>query len=160
LSYFKSQSGQLVFDESDIIFNTAFPFSTSGEADKFDIQGILTHEIGHFVGLDHAAMVSSVMVPYGKLGQLDTRTLQYDDMAAVSEIYPNGSGSPAVGEIHGTVMSGTLPVFGANVVAVDQNGTAWVSTLSQPSGSFALKFLPAGRYNIYAEPLNQPVTEQ
>jgi hypothetical protein len=160
LSYFKSQGSQLVFDESDIIFNTVFPYSTSGEGDKFDIQSILTHEIGHFVGLDHAAMVSSVMVPFGKLGQLDTRTLQYDDIAAISEVYPKGSGSPAVGEIHGSVMSATQPVFGANVVAVDQDGTAWVSTLSQRSGSFALKFLPPGRYNVYAEPLNQPVTEQ
>jgi hypothetical protein len=161
LSYFKTQpNGQVSFDESDIIFSPAFSFSTSGDADKFDIQSVLTHEIGHFLGLDHAAMVSSVMVPYGRPGQFDQRTLQYDDIAAISEVYPKASAAAAAGEIQGTILSGALPVFGANVVAVDGNGVAWVSTLSQPSGSFDLKFLPPGGYKIYAEPLNQAVSEQ
>jgi hypothetical protein len=160
LSYFKTQKAQVVFDESDIIINPAFAFSTSGESDKFDIQSILTHEIGHFLGLDHAAMVSSVMVPFGKTGLLDQRTLQYDDVAAISEIYPKVDSTYPVGEIQGSVVTGALPVFGANIVAIDSAGTSWVSTLSQPSGSFDLKFLPPGTYTVLAEPLNQAVTEQ
>ncbi len=159
ISYFRADANNKPqYDEADIVFNPTLLYSTSGESGKFDIQSVLTHEIGHFVGLDHAAMVSSVMVPFGSTGQVHQRTLSYDDVAAVSEIYPKSG--PPVGGIRGSILSGALPVFGANVVAVDTAGTAWVSTLSQPSGSFELKFLPPGTYTVYAEPLDQPVTEQ
>src|SRR5207249_8148431 len=86
-SYFRTENGQTVFDESDIAFNPAIEFSTSGESNKFDIQSVLTHEIGHFLGLDHSALVSSVMVPFGVPSQLDQRTLAYDDIAGVMEMY-------------------------------------------------------------------------
>lgn len=159
-SYFKNDLGTVVFDESDIIFNTALDFSTSGEENKFDIHSVLTHEIGHLLGLDHSGLVSSVMVPFAASGQLDQRKLEYDDIAAIMEIYPRASAVPAVGEIRGTITSGTTNVFGAHVVAVDSDGTALVSTISQPDGSYVLRYLPPGTYRIYAEPLDLPVTEQ
>jgi len=157
-SWFNTQGNEVLFDEADIIFSTAMTFSTSGESGKFDIQSVLTHEIGHLLGLDHAGMVSSVMVPFGQTSQINQRTLQYDDIAGVSEIYPKGN--PAVGRITGFVLNGGSGLFGAHVVAVDSSGTAWVSTLSQPTGYFDLKFLPPGSYKIYAEALDGPVTEQ
>ena len=54
--------GQIV--EADIIFNpTGFTFSTSTPtpASSVDFQSILTHEIGHFLGLDHTNLLSSTM---------------------------------------------------------------------------------------------------
>lgn len=144
--------------ESDIAFNTTFSFSTSGETGKYDIQSVLTHEIGHFLGLDHAAMVSSVMVPFAIPTQLDQRTLSYDDIAGVMEIYPKNL--PATGKISGTVQYSGSTVFGVNVVAVDANGTAVVSTLSRPDGTYTLQFVPPGTYRLYAEPLDNPVTPQ
>lgn len=157
-SYFRADLGQLVFGESDIIFNTALEFSTSGEENRFDVQSVLTHEIGHVLGLDHSGMVSSVMVPFAAPSQLDQRVLQYDDVAGVTEIYPKGL--PAIGEIRGTVQAGTTPVFGAHVVAMDPDGTPVVSTLSQPDGTYLIRFVPTGTYRVYAEPLDHPVTEQ
>ena len=142
--------------EADIAFNTTFDFSTSAELGKYDIQGVLTHEIGHFLGLDHAPLVSSVMVPFAITSQLDQRTLSYDDIAGVMEIFPKNV--PVVGQIQGTILSGTAPVLGANVVAVDSTGTAVVSTLSQPDGTYTIRFVPPGTYTVYAEPLDQPVT--
>jgi Matrixin/IPT/TIG domain/Carboxypeptidase regulatory-like domain len=142
--------------EADIAFNPAFDFSTSGDSGKYDIQGVITHEIGHFLGLDHAGLVSSVMVPFSVPSQLDQRTLSYDDMAGVTEIYPKNV--PPLGQIQGTVKSGTAPVFGAHVVAMDISGTDVVSTLSQPDGTYTLRFLPAGAYRLYAEPLDYPVS--
>src|SRR5262249_52725011 len=94
--------------EADIVLNTILPFSTSGETGKYDIQSVVTHEIGHFLGLDHAALMSSVMDPFSVLSQLDQRTLQYDDIAGVMEIYPKNL--PAVGKIQGTIRSGVSPV--------------------------------------------------
>jgi hypothetical protein len=44
--------------ESDIYFNSAFPWSVSsqGEASTFDLESIALHEIGHLHGLAHSAM--------------------------------------------------------------------------------------------------------
>ena len=153
-------TGTLTIQEADIALNTSVAFSTSGEAGKYDIQSVLTHEAGHFLGLDHAGLLSSVMTAYGTPSQLDQRTLAYDDMAGVTEIYPNPSTIAALGGIAGTVFAGETPVFGAHVVALDANGTPLVSTLSLPDGSFQILFLPGGTYHLYAEPLDGPVTEQ
>jgi hypothetical protein len=159
-SFFRTENGQLLFDESDIAFNPALDFSTSAESDKFDIQSVLTHEVGHLLGLDHSAMVSSVMVPFGVPSQLDQRVLSYDDVAGMMEIYPNPSMMPPMGRIQGVVQAGSTPVFGAHVVAVDSGGTAVVSTLSQKDGSYVLRFLPPDTYRVFAEPLDLPVTQQ
>ena len=149
-------TGTLTIQEADIALNTSVAFSTSGEAGKYDIQSVLTHEAGHFLGLDHAGLLSSVMTAYGTPSQLDQRTLAYDDMAGVTEIYPNPSTIAALGGIAGTVFAGETPVFGAHVVALDANGTPLVSTLSLPDGSFQILFLPGGTYHLYAEPLDGP----
>ena len=154
-SYFRSENGQMVFDESDIAFNPATDFSTSGENNKFDIQSVLTHEIGHLLGLDHSALVSSVMVPFGVPSQLDQRTLAYDDMAGIMEIYGSASGTA---QIRGTIQADGSPIFGAHVVAVISGGTPMASTLSQRDGSYVLRFLPADTYRVYAEALDGPVT--
>ena len=155
LSYFSSSTG--IMSEGDILFNPSQSWSTSGESGRYDIQSVMTHEIGHFLGLDHSGMVSSVMEPFGAQGQVDQRTLQYDDVAGLSEIYP--AGTPSVGRISGTVQNGTQPVKGAHVVAVDSAGTAVVSTVTVSDGSYTLRFLPSGSYRVYAEPLDGPVVE-
>jgi len=149
----------LVIREADIALSTSAPFSTSGEPGKYDLQSVLTHEAGHLLGLDHSALLSSVMAPYGRIGQLDQRTLSYDDMAGAALLYPNASVA-ALGAISGTILAGSTPVFGAHVVALDANGTALVSTISNPDGTYQIPFLPAGSYRLYAEPLNGAVTER
>jgi len=159
-SFFRNQGGALFFDESDIVLSQAFTYSTSAEANKFDIQGVVTHEIGHVLGLDHSGLVSSVMVPFAAVAQLDQRTLAYDDIAGAVEIYPRSSALQPVGAIRGTLLAGTIPVFGANIVALDANGTVLVGTLTQPDGSYALRYLPPGTYRIFAEPLDLPITPQ
>ncbi len=156
LNYFSKSTG--VTSEADILLNPSQPWSTSGESGRYDIQSIVTHEIGHFLGLDHSGMVSSVMSPFGFPTQVDQRTLQYDDIAGISEIYP--AGTPSVGRISGTVQRGIAAINGAHVVAVDSTGTAVVSTISASDGSYTLRFLPFGDYRLYAEPLDGPVAEE
>jgi hypothetical protein len=155
LNYFSDSTG--ITSEADILFNPNQLWSTSGESGRYDIQSVMTHEIGHFLGIDHSALISSVMSPFGLPGQVDQRVLQYDDVAAVSEIYP--AGSLTVGRITGLVRSGSQSVKGAHVVAVDADGTPRVSTLSATDGSFSIPFLPGGNYRIYAEPLDGPISE-
>jgi len=160
-SFFRTAPGSgLIFDEADIVFNPALEFSTSAEENKFDIQSILTHEVGHLLGLDHSVLASSVMQPFGVASRLDLRTLMHDDIAGVSEIYPRAGASANFGQIRGTIQSGTIPVFGAHVVAVNSEGTPVVSTFSQPDGNYVLRLLPPDTYRVFAEPLDLPVRKE
>src|SRR5207247_366332 len=124
----RTNTSQNMLHQAEIAFNLAIVFSTSGHTNKFDIQSVLTHELGHLLGLDPSALVSSVMVPFGVPAQLDQRTLAYDDIAGIMEIYGTASGT---GQIRGTIEADGTPVFGAHVVAVTSDGTPIVSTLSQ-----------------------------
>jgi len=54
-------------------------------ANTYDLQAILTHEAGHFLGLAHATDNTAIMYAYYKPGSL---TLQPDDIAGICTIYP------------------------------------------------------------------------
>ncbi len=159
-SFFRRSGSELLFDESDIAFNPSHSLTTSGEAGRFDIQSVLTHEVGHMLGLDHSGLVSSVMAPFAIQDQTDQRVLLRDDIAGVSEIYPDPTATSVVGEIEGTVTDNGADVFGAHVVAMDTNGTVVTSTMSARDGTYTIRFLPPGDYRVYAEPLDQPVSSQ
>jgi hypothetical protein len=53
--------------------------------DARDLQAILTHEAGHFLGLAHAADTTSIMYAYYQPGKVD---LTADDLAGFCAIYP------------------------------------------------------------------------
>jgi hypothetical protein len=56
-----------------------------------DLQSILTHEIGHFIGIGHSDVEEATM--YGTTDQtsVSNRTLAEDDMRAVCDVYPPGA---------------------------------------------------------------------
>jgi hypothetical protein len=56
----------------------------------YDLQGILTHETGHFVGLAHATATTSIMYAYYKPGAIE---LTSDDEQGLCAIYPPNSDS-------------------------------------------------------------------
>ena len=91
--FYDLNSGGSIIKEVDIALNPAVAWSTSGEPGKWDVQGILTHSIGHLLGLDHSALLSSVMTPYSGPERLDQRVLTYDDLAGATELYPKPAGS-------------------------------------------------------------------
>lgn len=59
---------------------------------EYDLQAILTHEVGHFIGIAHSDKPDAVMYPTYNPGSTTQRKLTPDDVDAVCHIYPPESG--------------------------------------------------------------------
>jgi MYXO-CTERM domain-containing protein len=80
----------------------------------YDLQAILTHEAGHFLGLAHATATTSIMYAYYQPGAI---TLTADDLDAICAVYPPTS--PKEGCACTTVGAGTSgPAVAAGVSLV------------------------------------------
>ncbi len=152
------RQGNLVrLAETDIILSPTQRLATDGNAAAGDIQSILTHELGHALGLEHSAIVAATMFPAGSAGQTTLRSLEADDVAAIQQLYA-GDTSGDTGAISGRVLTtGGAPVFGAHLTATDADGIVRVGGLTDRDGNFTLPSLPAGAYQLYAEPLDGPM---
>lgn len=158
--------GQIL--DADIFFNPNHKFSTDGASgDVQDLQTVLTHEVGHFFGLDHSAVVRAIMFPFAPDS---VRLLSFDDVAAISSVYPKRSPDVPVGSISGTVRLNGAGVFGAHVYAESQsNANAFsafpvrktpIGALSKPDGSYQITGVQADSYIVVAEPLDLPVVNK
>lgn len=75
--------------DADIEVNGGYhTFSTSDDGVAVDIQNVLTHEVGHVVGLDHSADTSAVMYARAAAGETSKRNLKQDDLEGVRYLYP------------------------------------------------------------------------
>jgi len=75
--------------DADIEMNHAYnEFTTGDDYVVYDLQSILTHEIGHFIGLDHTLDYNATMNAGYQQGTIELRTLELDDMEGVCAIYP------------------------------------------------------------------------
>jgi hypothetical protein len=94
-----------VIYDADIELNAAqFEFTTvdapacvgsvsSQSCVSTDVQNTVTHEVGHFLGLDHSSATGSVMAPDARTGETSKRRLDSASEAFVCEVYPRGKAS-------------------------------------------------------------------
>jgi hypothetical protein len=153
-------AGQII--KADIIFNPATTYSTDGGSGQ-NLQTVATHEIGHFFGLNHSAVVRAVMFPAAS----NIVQLSWDDVAGISTLYPKSSPDVGTGTITGTVRLGGAGIFGAHVFAESTTDTQAfgssvrktpVGALTRPDGSYVIQGLPPDSYIVMAEPLDGPVS--
>lgn len=81
--------GQLI--DADMEMNNNIPWSTSGASSAFDVESVVTHEAGHFIGFDHTTSGNAVMNPAIGQGQVK-RNLLGPDINDVCTVYPGASG--------------------------------------------------------------------
>jgi hypothetical protein len=84
-----SQRGIMEFDM--VLDDVNFDWSTSGDLDKMDVQNIVTHELGHAVGLDdmYQSTCSEVtMYGYSTEGETKKRDLEPADITGLLTLYP------------------------------------------------------------------------
>ena len=48
----------------------------------------MTHEVGHYLGLDHSQIQEATMYRSARLGETKKRSLEQDDIDGVCSIYP------------------------------------------------------------------------
>jgi hypothetical protein len=73
--------------EADIDLDTRhFQFSSTGEADKADVESVCLHELGHALGLAHSQDPTSVMFPSLSVGT-QKRVLSAEDARVLRNVY-------------------------------------------------------------------------
>jgi hypothetical protein len=77
--------------DADMEINTTdVDFSVSDSKVTVDLESILTHEAGHFLGLAHSPVPESTMVVEYPPESLSLRSLDADDVAGICAVYPPG----------------------------------------------------------------------
>jgi hypothetical protein len=93
-----SYSGGGTISQASTVVNTSYTFSpanpvTPGSVGTFDLQSVMTHELGHWLSLGHSTSVNndgSKPVMYASFGPGEVRTVGSDDAAGMQAIYGAG----------------------------------------------------------------------
>lgn len=78
-------TGEIV--DTDMEVNDDLPWAVDGTATSYDLESILTHEAGHFLGLDHSPNATDVMFRSFVPGERRS-VLSQTDISDVRTVYP------------------------------------------------------------------------
>jgi hypothetical protein len=129
--------------------NTTFatPAALAANPNAYDLESILTHELGHSFGFNHSGVWGAMMFPFAPppgqftgtrpTAQSPDAPLSDDDRTGLRVLYPDPSDSVHIGAISGHVLpanplalpispAGVTGIFPAQVVALD-NATGTVT---------------------------------
>ncbi len=140
-----TELGQIL--DADVYFNpgdsrTTFASTAAlpSTPSSYDLESVLTHELGHFLGFSHSTVWSAMMFPFGPAPgtftgvrptpQQADAPLSDDDRTGLRVVYPDTADSVHIGSIRGRILpanplslpaapAGVSGIFGAHVVAMD-----------------------------------------
>jgi hypothetical protein len=149
--YFKNTTGEIL--EADILINDGARFTTTKTDEKF-LGNVISHEVGHLLGLGHSQVPASTMLYALTRGQSE---LADDDKAGAFSIYPT-PGVTTKGSLNGKIVGGKSlsAVFGAQVQAISlKTGRIAGANFTDIDGSFSIGGLDRNdQYFIYTKPLS------
>jgi matrixin len=141
----------IYFNPSDSKVTFATPQALGANPNSYDLESILTHELGHFLGFSHSAVWSAMMFPFAPAPgtftgirpttQQPDAPLGDDDRTGLRVLYSDPNDTLYVGSIQGRILPanllslpsappGVTGIFGAHVVAVDaSSGSVVAGTL-------------------------------
>jgi hypothetical protein len=158
----EAQDGQLI--DADIVLNGQhFHFSTTGEPDRTDVENIVTHELGHLMGLEHPCyedddeprlkdhdgepipackgadpdlkqIEETTMFAFADPGETKKRTPESDDVRGVCDLYP-------LGEDPGVCSTSGAPGLVGGGCSVGVARSTWSPSLSMVSVALLLLLL-------------------
>jgi matrixin len=145
-----TQLGQIL--DADIYFNPsdsqvtfATPAALPANEKAYDLESVLTHELGHSFGFSHSPVWDAMMFPFAPAPGTITGTrpslqqpdapLGEDDRTGLRILYPDSADTVHTGSIAGRVVPanalslpavppGVTGIFGSHVVAVDATSGA------------------------------------
>ncbi|MBA2525768.1 MAG: matrixin family metalloprotease, partial [Pyrinomonadaceae bacterium] len=173
--FYDSETGEIV--EADIVINphpteadgTLLQFSTDGTPGTYDLESTITHELGHFLGLDHSNVIGSTMQAHQgvngiyKLPAFTERTLSEDDRTRVHTLYGSSEGLSAIeGKLTNSSLGGALVPLQRAHVWVEESGSGRVvaSGITSANGNYRIESIPPGHYRVLTEYLEGPVASE
>lgn len=151
--WYNQGSGQILRTDmrlNDTCFRlTTNPADTRNGSYAVYLGDVVTHELGHALGLDHSQNAQSTMF-YAASKEMFKPSC--DDQAAILTTYaPTGPGRTAM--LSGRVIANGSAVFGAVVNAIDlDRGINVAHALTEKDGTYRIAGLEPGVYGIMAEP--------
>ncbi|MBL8180823.1 MAG: matrixin family metalloprotease [Blastocatellia bacterium] len=147
-----------VITEADIVLNPAVQFSTDGTYGTFDLEAVLTHEIGHLLGLRHSFVPGSIMydsiVQNGAVDRVNTAgSISASDVSELRSLYGDSINSDdCCGEVVGRAPTNLRKGAMVEVWAQDtESGLVKAATTVARGRSFRLAGLGNGSYSLYSQ---------
>ncbi len=145
----------------DCIMNPQTKWSTDGtpRRNQYELEAVLTHELGHAQGLSHSVTATATMYPFISAGDAGPASLADDDIIGHALLYGNSSFPGPYAKITGSVTHGGTgaPVAGAAVQTFIQNASTYAdnvtSVYTYSDGQYEL-YVPAGTWLLRLDPLD------
>ncbi len=137
-------------------------FAAPGDihSDGHFIEGVMLHEIGHGIGLEHAPIGAATMYVRDSGGLGHQAGLSTDEISFAQSVYGSPEIQAELGIIEGTVRLDGVGLLGAAVYLERADGILYAATLSveqksnRDVGSYRFQGVPPGDYRVRVAPLD------
>lgn len=89
--YYHQEGSAYFIDDADVYTNQRYSYTSTSEADgcsgEFYIEGIMTHEVGHVIGIGHSNVSGATMYPSVSYCDNGPASLATDDNNAKNDLY-------------------------------------------------------------------------